>query len=151
MYVPTGAADANVEFDPAFDQAAFFDFVARAGLSPGFQARNAQHAKWSTRWNIRIDQELPGFVDGLRGKLFIKVYNFGNLLNSDWGRQVDAQFFSLQVVNSSLNANNQYVFESFTDRDLNDLLENRSLWEMRKVVSGGKDRYLLCYNWGIRL
>lgn len=132
LYVPTGPSDPNVIFDPGFDQTAFFDFVAREGLSPGIQARNAQHAKWSTRWDLRIDQEIPLFVTDLRGKMFVKIYNFGNLLNDDWGKQWDSQFFAVQVVDGDYDSGTgQYIFEDFTDGDINDLLEFRSLWEAR--------------------
>jgi len=132
LYVPTGPNDPNVIFDPAFDQQAFFDFVAAEGLSPGFQSRNAQHAKWSSRFDLRIDQELPGFFEDLRGKLFVKVYNVGNLLNKDWGKQWDAQFFPIQVVDSTVDSGTgQYVFRTFFGGDLNDLLEQRTLWEAR--------------------
>jgi hypothetical protein len=131
LYVPTGLADPNVIFGPTFDVTGFFDFVAREGLGAGFQARNGQHAKWSTRWNLAIFQELPLFRDDLKGKLYFKMYNFGNLLNSHWGRQHDAQFFSIQVIDSSVDGAGRYVYEEFTDRDFNDLLETRSLWEAR--------------------
>jgi hypothetical protein len=35
------------------------------------------------------------------------------------------------VVDSSVNAAGQYVFEDFDEQDVTDLLENRSLWEAR--------------------
>ncbi len=131
LYVPTGAGDPNVEFDPGFDQAAFFAFVAAEGLSPGFQARNAQHARWSTRFDLRLDQELPTFLNDLRGKLFVKIYNLGNLLNDDWGKQWDAQPRPIDLVGSSINGAGQYVFESYNPDNINDLDEFRSLWEAR--------------------
>ncbi len=132
LYVPDGPTDPNVIFDPGFDQTAFFAFVAREGLSPGFQPRNAQHAKWSTRWNLRIDQEIPTFINDLRGKLYLKIYNLGNFLNDDWGKQTDAEFFAPQIVDGSYDSGTgQYIFEDFSDRGINDLLEFRSLWEAR--------------------
>ena len=54
-----------------------------------------------------------------------------NMLDDSKGIQYDAQFFSQQVVDSNINDAGQYVFNTFTDRSLTDLLENRSLWEMR--------------------
>jgi outer membrane receptor for ferrienterochelin and colicin len=132
LYVPTGPTDPNVIFDPGFETAEFFDWVGREGLSPGLQARNAQHADWSSRVDFRIDQELPTFIGDTKAKLFVKVYNLGNLLNDDWGKVNDAQFFSVQVVDSSVDPDTgQYIFESFTEDTVNDLLESRSLWEVR--------------------
>jgi outer membrane receptor for ferrienterochelin and colicin len=132
LYVPSGPTDANVVFDPGFETDEFFDWVAREGLDPGLQRRNAQHAKWSSRVDLRFDQELPTFIGDSRGRLFVKVYNLGNLLNDDWGKVNDAQFFSVQVVDSSVDpVTGQYVFESFSEDTVNDLLENRTLWEVR--------------------
>ena len=131
LYVP-GPSDPNVVFEPGFDQAAFRAFVDREDLNAGFVSRNETHARWSNRFDLRIDQELPTFIDGTSGKAFVKLYNLGNLLSKDWGHVNDAQFFSVQVVNSSVNANGQYVFERFNSgRYVNDVLEQRSLWAMR--------------------
>jgi hypothetical protein len=130
LYVPS-AGDPNVVFGPAFDQAAFAAFVASEGLSPGFQARNAQHAKWSTRFDIALMQDIPLFSDDLKGRLFLKIYNLGNLLNDDWGKQYDARFFPLEVVDMSIGPAGEYVFEGFNNVDINDLQEFRSLWEIK--------------------
>lgn len=129
LYVPDGSNDPNVVYGPDFDRAAFDRFVVEQGLEPGFQARNGQHAKWTTRFDFRIDQEIPFFGES-RGKLFLKVYNLGNMLNDKWGLVNDAQFFSVQVVNSTVNDQGQYVFERFNNRAINRLLENRSLYEI---------------------
>lgn len=132
LYVPTDASDPNVVFDPGFDVDGFFNWVDREGLGSGLQERNAHHGKWSTRFDIRVDQEFPAFVGDARGRVFLKVYNIGNLLNDDWGRVNDAKFFSVQVVNSSVDsATGQYIFESFTERTIDEVLENRSLYEIR--------------------
>ncbi|MEX2494733.1 MAG: carboxypeptidase regulatory-like domain-containing protein [Woeseia sp.] len=132
LYVPTGPSDPNVIFDSGFQSAEFFDWVNREGLSPGLQPRNAQHGEWSRRVDFRIDQEFPTFAGDTRGRLFLKVYNLGNLINDDWGKVNDAQFFSVQVVNSSVDpATGQYIFESFSDRTIDDVLENRTLWSVR--------------------
>ncbi|MFQ5982597.1 MAG: TonB-dependent receptor, partial [Woeseiaceae bacterium] len=141
LYVPTGPSDPNVIFDPGFDQDAFFAFVQRAGLPPGIQARNAQHAPWSNRLDVRIDQEIPTFFEGTRGRLFIKVYNFGNFLSREWGNIVDAQFFSREIVTGDMESvpagedpltyPRRYIFEDFRARDIAELRENRSLWEAR--------------------
>ncbi|MDZ7769197.1 MAG: carboxypeptidase regulatory-like domain-containing protein [Woeseiaceae bacterium] len=135
LYVPTGPTDPNVVFDPGFDTTEFFNWVNREGLGAGLQERNAQHAGWSNRIDLRMDQEFPAFVGDAKGRVFLKVYNLGNMLNDDWGKQVDAQFFSVQVVNSSVDpVTGQYIFESFSDRSVEDLLESRTLWEVRLGV-----------------
>lgn len=129
LYVP-GANDPNVVAGPDFDLAAFSAFVEREGYGAGFVGRNANHADWSSRLDLRIDQQLP-LLFGARARGWIKIYNLLNMIDDDLGLQYDGQFFSQQVVTSSLNDRGQYVFERFRDRNITDLLEQRSLWELR--------------------
>ena len=135
LYVPSGPSDPNVIMNMSpEDEAAFRAFVANNGLSPGFQARNAQHAKWSSRWDLSITQELPMFVDNLKGRLFFKIYNVGNLLSDSNGKQWDSQFNSQRVVDMSLAPGGEYSFDGFNDQDINDLREFRTLWEIKLGV-----------------
>ena len=63
------------------------------------------------------------------------MYNVGNFLNNKWGKRWDAQFFSIQQVDASVDSvTGQFIYEDFNDRDLNDLQEDRSLWEARVGV-----------------
>ncbi len=141
LYVPTGPSDPNVVFGPNFDQAAFFAWVADKGLSPGFTERNDFNTGWSTRFDLRISQDIP-MPAGLRGQAYLKIYNLGNLLNDDWGEIVDAQFFTPSIVGlgyedaagndvSGVDAQGRLVFGSFSDRQIERTYVNRSLWEAR--------------------
>lgn len=134
LYIPTGVDDPNVVFEDGFQTDEFFQWVAAQGLDSGFVDRNQKHAGWTNRFDIRIDQDLPTFVDGTYGKVYLKVYNFGNLINDEWGHVSDAQFFSIQQVDSSVDSAGRYVFEDFNDRDFEDLQTNRSLWQARVGV-----------------
>ena len=132
LYVPTDANDPNVVFDPAFPTDEFFAFVDREGLGRGgFVGRNSVNAKWSDRLDLRIDQEIPTFLDGTRGRLFIKFRNLGNLINDDWGTQYDAEFFSVEVLDADVNEAGQFVFNDFTDLSVTDIVEIPSLWSVR--------------------
>lgn len=132
LYVPTDANDPNVVFEDGFDQAGFFAFVGDNDLSRGgFVDRNETNAKWSYRMDFRFDQELPTFVDEVKGKVFLKIFNLSNLINDDWGKANDNQFFSQRVVNASIDDQGRYVYERFSHRTVTDLNENRSLWEAR--------------------
>jgi len=134
LYVPTGPDDPAVVFADSFDYDAFDAWRRREGLSTGFTKRNEEFADWSYRLDLRLDQEFPIYND-IKGVGYIKVYNFLNMLNDDWGVQTQAQFFSQQVVDSSIDDQGRYVFESFTDRNINDVQEERSLWELRVGLS----------------
>ena len=128
--MPTGPNDPNVVITDGFDYAAFEAWRGREGVGTGLQARNDFHADWSYRLDLRLDQEVPIYND-VKGRLYFKIYNLTNLLNSDWGQQNRAQFYSQQVVSSSLDDQGRYVFERFSDRSVNDVSETASLWEMR--------------------
>ena len=150
LYIPSGASDPNVCFQPAvlqgainpctgsvasseifaFDQAAFNDFVAANGLAPGFTKRNDFNTGWSTVFHLSVRQDIP-LGEMMRGNLYFKVRNLGNLLNDDWGKRTDAQFFSPQIITASVNGTGQFVYTRFSDRSLERTYIGPSLWEIR--------------------
>ncbi len=135
LYIPT-LNDPNVVLGPNFDVNAWAEFIRVNGYSDfqgGFLPRNESHARWSTRMDLRIDQEIPFFF-GTRARAYLKVYNMLNLINDEWGVQVDAEFFSQEVVDMSLDSMNRYVFNEFTPDTINDLRENASLYEIRMGI-----------------
>ena len=133
LYVPTGADDPNVVFADGFDQNAFFAFVDAEGLSRGqIVKRNDQYSDWWTKFDLRVTQELPGFVKGHKAKAFFIIDNLTNLLNDDWGVMYEASFpQTAAVVDASINENGQYVFNEFTDRDPQGRVATPSLWRMK--------------------
>lgn len=134
LYVPTGADDPNVVFADGFDTNAFFAFVNESGLSKysgRIAERNAFASDWWTKVDLRITQELPGFMEGHKAKAFFVIDNLTNLLNDDWGVLYEATFpQSASVVDASVNDQGQYVFESFTNRDPQGRVTTPSLWRM---------------------
>lgn len=130
LYVPDGPGDPNVVFDPGFDQAAFFAFVDKNNLKPGFTKRNDKNVGWSSTLNLSVKQDIP-LGNALRANLYMKIRNLGNLLNDDWGKVTDAQFFSPEVVDTDVNGAGQFVFTDFSDRSLSRTYVGPSLWEVR--------------------
>ncbi|MCH9004673.1 MAG: carboxypeptidase regulatory-like domain-containing protein [Proteobacteria bacterium] len=150
LYIPSGPSDPNVCFQPAvldgninpcsglvadgdisaFDQAAFSDFVAANGLAPGFTKRNDINTGWSTVFHLSVRQDIP-LGEMMRGNLYFKVRNLGNLLNDDWGKRTDAQFFSPQIVTAAVNDAGQFVFARFSNRSIERTYIGPSLWELR--------------------
>ena len=53
---------------------------------------NAFHAGWVNTFDLRISQELPGFFEGHKSKIWMDIQNVGNLINKDWGHIVDYGF-----------------------------------------------------------
>jgi len=115
LYVPL-ENDPIVNYAPEFDQAAFNDFIADAGLNGSrgtIVDRNAQDSDWVSRVDLRISQDIPGFMEGHTGEIFFVVRNLGNLLNDEWGtlRQVPFEY-NEPVVDASF-ADGVYTFENF--------------------------------------
>ena len=92
--------------------------------------RNSKNAKWSTRFDLRLNQELP-FIKTSRARLYMKIYNVGNLINDSWGLVNDAEFFTVAAVRAYVNDDGQYVFNQFDGGKVNYVRENRSLWDIR--------------------
>jgi hypothetical protein len=133
LYVPDGPNDPNVVYGANFPVVEFLDWVDAKGLKGGqFAARNSVTTSASSRVDLRIDQEIPLGMPELKGRLFMKIYNFTNLLNDDWGWQYDSEFFSRDVVDvSGLTPSGQYIYEDFSPRSPTTRDSFRSLWEIR--------------------
>jgi len=138
LYVPDGMSDPNVVYTQDFidsgDQAAFFGWIDQNKLKPGFVQRNSVGISDSMRFDLRMDQEIPLGVDNLKARAFVKIYNFTNLLNDDWGRQYDVRRGMQNII--SLDADDPlpggaYNYDSFSDRSPDDLQEFPSMWEIR--------------------
>jgi len=131
--------DPRVRFDPGFDQAAFFAFADRAGLSGyGGQIvpRNEFDSGWWTKFDVRLSQELPGFREGQNASAFIVIENFGNLLNDEWGVLKEVGFPRIEdIVDADYDAAaNQYIFQNFNAPGGERRSTGASLWEIRLGV-----------------
>jgi hypothetical protein len=131
LYIPTGPSDPNVVYGAGFDQAAFSAWIAANGLSGGFTERNAFNAGWSTRFDFRISQEIP-MGDKLSGRAYLKIYNLGNMLNSDWGKITDAEFFTPVIIDrATASDGGPFVYNRFADNSIETTIVEASLWEAR--------------------
>ena len=141
IYVPTGPDDPNVEFAPTFDQQGFFEYLEQVGLNEyagEIAPRNSMTSAWWHKYDIRIEQELPGFNPDHRFSAFFLIENVGNLLNDDWGVLKEQSFPRNQAVvqiQEALNAQGQYVYEEFFSPAPQPRVSDASLWEVRFGVS----------------
>jgi hypothetical protein len=134
LYVPTGPSDPNVIFGPDFDTDAFFDFVAANGLDKyagGTVPRNSQDGDWWTKFDLRIEQELPGVMAGHKTSAFVVVENLGNLLNDEWGVLREASFPQSQGVVDVDRQGSVYEFQEFFTPANTTRVTDASLWEVR--------------------
>lgn len=112
FYVPSGPGDVLFgslsstgvfTANPAME-AAFWQWLGTQDGLQGYKGHyapeNAFRAGWVNTFDLRLSQELPGFMDGHKSQLWIDVQNIGNLLNKDWGKIVDYGFNANQAVAS---------------------------------------------------
>jgi hypothetical protein len=76
----------SIAFNGTIDPYGFTPFLDFADnvLRPGV-ARNSEDGSWWGKIDLRISQQVPGFMEGHTGELFLTIDNFTNFLNDDWG------------------------------------------------------------------
>lgn len=94
LYIPTGPGD--VLFGSVAEETAFWNFVygdEYLSTHRGQVAeRNGARSQWVNQFDIRISQELPGFMTGHKSEVWLDILNVGNLLNKDWGKIDEVAF-----------------------------------------------------------
>ncbi|MBU2976663.1 TonB-dependent receptor [Alteromonas sp. C1M14] len=136
LYIPD-VDDANVTYADGFDQAAFNDFIDSEGLARGeIVERNSQNADWYTRLDFRLDQQLPGFMEGHSATAYFILKNVGNFLNDDWGVREIGPFVSAPVLQADLNSDGTYTYNEFYEGNTNQngYFNEQSLWQIRVGV-----------------
>ncbi|WHI53247.1 TonB-dependent receptor [Microbulbifer sp. MLAF003] len=135
LYVPTGMGDANVVFGDDFDTEAFFAWVDSEDLDSGTMERNSLSSDWWTKFDLRIDQELPGWRADDRLNAFFVIENLGNLLNDDWGVMYEGAFPRFQAaVDASIDDQGRFVFNEFNDPAGQTRVADASLWSARMGI-----------------
>ena len=139
LYVPTtDQYGSDVTFASDAVMADFDAFIADAGLEKyrgQIVPRNAGESSWSTRFDFRIDQQLPAFVEGHRANAFFVMKNVGNFLNDDWGVQRRGPFNTASVVDASMNADGTYRINRVNPNQADESpYVAGSLWEVRLGV-----------------
>ena len=94
LYIPAGPGD--VLFGSATEEAAFWNYVYNDEYLNSHRGqvarRNAATAPWVNQFDVRVSQELPGFMAGHKSEIWLDVLNVGNLLNKDWGQIEEVGF-----------------------------------------------------------
>ncbi|MGB3724330.1 MAG: TonB-dependent receptor [Glaciecola sp.] len=140
LYVPTGIDDplfspASFGGDTAAQQQ-FIDYINSSELAQyagGIAPRNGDNSAWSTIIDVRIQQELPAFDPKHRLRVFFDIENFGNLLNSDWGRVERTRYeYERDVASARIN-NGQYEYLSLNSASSIANLEilSQSVWQLQ--------------------
>jgi hypothetical protein len=140
LYVPSGINDplfaaTSFEGDAAAQQE-FLDYINSSELAQyagSIAPRNGDNSAWSTIVDIRIQQELPAFSADHSFKLFFDIENFGNLLNSDWGRIERTRYEYERAVVSASIVDGQYEYFDLRNSSSIENLEvlSQSVWQVQ--------------------
>ena len=131
IYVPE-ENDSKVVYADGFDLEGFNAWIKEADLEQyrgQIMPRNGVNQDWWTKVDLKVTQDLPGAMPGHKTKLFFVVKNLGNLLNDRWGVLDQYNYNTQRVVETSINDNNQYVYDSFYKPE--PIIQQASLWEVR--------------------
>ncbi|WP_026941646.1 TonB-dependent receptor [Hellea balneolensis] len=153
LYVPSGPNDPAFSsqsfqrFDDsgnldaaatAAAQASFFDYINSSELAQyagGVTDRNGDTSPSTTIFDLRLQQELPGLMEGHKTKLFLDFENIGNFINSDWGRIERTRYeYERDVVSAQIDPNtNQFIYNNLQSEDRINNLEvlQQSLWQIQ--------------------
>ncbi|OLF71080.1 hypothetical protein AWH62_13570 [Maricaulis sp. W15] len=101
LYIPT-ASDSNVVYASGFDLAGFDAMIDGNGVARGqIFEENSLTSPWNQQWDLRIQQELPFFSSAVdqwvgdnRLNMVVDIFNVANLLNDEWGTQVNGPSYS---------------------------------------------------------
>ncbi len=100
FYVPNGPGD--VIFPNAEEEAAFFAYLDAHPEINKYRGRvapaNSFNAKFLHNFDVRLTQEIPGFMDGHKAEFTFDIMNIGNLIDKNWGQIDDYGFFSTQRI-----------------------------------------------------
>ena len=123
MYIPSAPGSGEVIFrgrsgteTPAQAEAAFWDIVngnpGLASAKGGLVGRNNNYAPWVNNFDMRLSQELPGFMKDHKVSITFDILNFGNLLNKKWGRIDEIGFPSNRsfVNYNGLDSTGKYIY-----------------------------------------
>jgi hypothetical protein len=94
LYIPSAPGD--VLFGSPAEEAAFWEFVNSDEYLSQHRGqvaeRNGATSPWVNQFDVRISQELPGFMSGHKSEIWLDILNIGNMLDKDWGQIEEVAF-----------------------------------------------------------
>ncbi|MNN60213.1 hypothetical protein D3C81_1753820 [compost metagenome] len=76
----------------------FYEWLAAnpqlAKYAGSYAPANQFRTGWINTFDIRISQQLPGFMKGHKSEVWLDIQNVGNMLNKKWGNIYDYGFFA---------------------------------------------------------
>lgn len=112
-YIPSGADDSAVDFVNGISYDELKGYMDQAGVSKyagGYAEKGAGNQPWQTTLDLRIAQEIPGFMDGHKGEIFFNVRNLLNLIDDAKGQQKRSEYGTKILADYGINDAGQYVY-----------------------------------------
>jgi Carboxypeptidase regulatory-like domain/TonB dependent receptor len=142
MYIPSGPGSGQVTFvGGAAEEARFWAVVdanpALARAKGGVVGRNNQYAPWVNNVDVRLSQELPGFMKDHKVSFTFDILNFGNLLNKKWGRIEEIGFPSNRsfVNYNGVDSAGRYIYSlGTTESAVVRQAANESQWQVQATL-----------------
>ena len=134
LYVPIdGSSDPLIDYaNSSVDWDAFFRYTDGQGLGRGsIASRNEGEGQWNNKFDLRLEQELPGLMSGHESSVFMVMENVGNFLNEDWGTYYQAGFPQTTSVVDAEIVGGQYVYSDFSARNPERRTDSLSVWSVR--------------------
>ncbi len=139
FYVPTGPSDPKVVFTTQAQSDNFFAWLAGNKDLNRFAGqvvpRNSGTSRFIHQADLHIQQEIP-IWGNVKGELFYDILNFGNLLNSHWGRYSAVNFpYNYFVASGVANTTtNQYTYTYTSTPRGQTMGTDLSRWQMQGGV-----------------
>lgn len=102
MYIPSAPGSGEVLFFGATEAdrkanedrfwAVVNDNPSLSSARGGVVSRHNGTSPWINTFDLRLSQEVPGFIKKHKGVLSFDILNFGNMLNKRWGRTDEVGF-----------------------------------------------------------
>jgi outer membrane receptor for ferrienterochelin and colicin len=131
-YVPT-ANDPNVIYTGATEAEvlAFFDEQGLSGYAGRHVDKNQARTPWQSTMDLFVSQEVPGFMEGHKGEVYLVVNNFLNMIDSSAGKVYSQGNSTSEVIQMDINeTTGQYIYGDFVDDGLNFEAED-STWRVK--------------------
>ncbi|MCL5254980.1 MAG: TonB-dependent receptor [Gammaproteobacteria bacterium] len=117
-YIPTGPDDTTVRYADNFSYEELARYIDEAGLARyagGYVPRNESgRGPWNSNLDFRFEQEIPGFMEGHKGSLYIDIRNVFALMGVDNERHtVSFSDTGMQLASIGIDSETgQYIYGS---------------------------------------
>jgi len=140
-YIPVKGDYSVVKFASPLAESQFWSTVEALGLDAyqgEFLPKGVLETPWVNTWDLSIRQQVPGFVEGQKGSVYLVVNNFLNLIDSSKGKVYGDDFGDIALASFTADkATGQYTYSnpSLTQNNFDKFYTEKSTWRIKLGVS----------------